>query len=80
LKTRGIDDVSKIKFEDENGQIEERSWDSLSREEKFNILNTPLEIPQENRVIDNNNELSEEEIQLINEIRQTNLTPSQYVQ
>jgi len=42
LKTRGIDDASKIKFEDDNGNIEEKSWNSLTKEEKFNILNTPL--------------------------------------
>ena len=42
LKSRGIDDPSKIKFEDDNGNIEERDWNSLSKEEKFNILNTPL--------------------------------------
>jgi len=29
-------------FEGDNG-IEERSWDSLSKEEKFNILNTPTD-------------------------------------
>jgi len=43
LKTRGIDDPSKIQFEDDNGNIEEKDWNSLSKEEKFNILNTPLE-------------------------------------
>jgi hypothetical protein len=42
LKTRGIDDISKIKFEDDNGNIEEKDWKSLTKEEKFNILNTPL--------------------------------------
>ena len=75
LKTRGIDDTSKIKFEDDNGNIEERSWDSLTREEKFNILNTPLsyEEPQDDN-------LSDEEIQLLNEIRRNNMTPSQYLQ
>lgn len=75
LKTRGIDDASKIKFEDEQGNIEERSWDSLSNEEKLNILNTPVE--QQEQVSD---QLSDEEIQLLNSIRQSNLTPSQYLQ
>jgi len=42
LKSRGISDIQKIKFEDENGSIEERSWNDLSKEEKLNILNTPL--------------------------------------
>ena len=76
LKTRGIDDASKIKFEDEQGNIEERSWDSLSKEEKLNILNTPVEQQQE-QISD---QLSDEEIQLLNSIRQSNLTPSQYLQ
>lgn len=77
LKTKGIDDISKIKFEDENGNIEERSWDSLTREEQFNILNTPLE-PQ---AVDNSNsDLSDEEIQFLNQLRQNNMTPTQYIQ
>ena len=75
LKTRGIDDISKIKFEDESGNIEEKDWNSLTKEEKFNILNTPLEIPDNNQV-----DLSDEEIQLLNTIRQSNLTPSQYIE
>jgi hypothetical protein len=42
LKSKGIDDMSRIKFEGENNQIIERDWKDLSKEEKFNILNTPL--------------------------------------
>lgn len=75
LKTRGINDISKIKFEDDNGDIEEKSWDSLTREEKFNILNTP--ITQETN---DNDDLTDEEIQLITQIRQSNMTPSQYLE
>ena len=75
LKTRGIDDISKIKFEDDNGDIEEKSWDSLTNEEKINILNTPLDTKQ-----DNSNNLTDEEIQLLNQIRQSNLTPSKYIE
>lgn len=76
LKTKGIEDLSKIKFEDENGNIEERSWKSLTREEQFNILNTPLVEPRE----DNQNNFTDEELALINEIRNANLTPEQYIQ
>jgi len=43
LKSRGIDDPSKIKFEDENDQLIERDWKDLTKEEKLNILNMPLE-------------------------------------
>ena len=74
LKTKGINDISKIKFEDEQGNIEERDWNSLSKEEKFNIFNTPLEQQK-----DNSQELSNEEVELLNRIRQSNLTPSEYI-
>lgn len=76
LKTKGIEDISKIKFDDGNGNIEEKDWNSLTKEEKFNILNTPLENYQE----DNQSDLSDEEIELLNTIRRSNLTPSQYIQ
>lgn len=79
LKTRGIDDISKIKFEDDNGNIEERDWNSLSKEEKINILNTPLDNTDSSQ---NNIEeyLSPEEIQFLSELRKNNLTPEQFVQ
>lgn len=76
LKTRGIDDINKIKFEGDNGDIEERAWDSLTKEEKFNILNTPLSNENE----DNQDlGLTDEEIQLLDTIRKSNLTPTQYI-
>lgn len=75
LKTRGIDDMSKIMFEDDDNQIIERNWNDLSKEEKINILNTPLELPQDKM----ENNLSDEEIELLNSIRKNNMTPSQYV-
>ena len=74
LKSKGIDDPSKIKFEDDNNQIIERNWNDLSKEEKFNILNTPLTQPE-----DNGNDLSDEEIELLNQIRTSNLTPTEYI-
>jgi len=74
LKSRGIDDSDKINFENDNGEIETRSWKDLSKEEKINILNTPL---QQNEVT---NDFSDEELQLINLIRENNLTPSQYLE
>ena len=57
LRTRGIDDLEKINFEDDEGQLIERSWNDLSKEEKLNILNTPLE--QTTEYVDNSNSLSE---------------------
>ena len=43
LRSKGIDDMSRIKFEDENNNIVERNWNDLSREEQLNIMNTPLD-------------------------------------
>ena len=71
LKLRGISDPNKIKFEDETGAIVERPWDSLSREEQINIL---LEQNQ-----DNSNSLDDSEIALINMIRESGLTPENYI-
>ena len=69
LKSKGIDDPDKIKFENDNGEIEERSWNDLNREEQINILNTPLPTQQTINYIDESNSLSEDEINLINSIR-----------
>ena len=77
LKTRGIDDLEKINFQDDDGNISERSWNDLSKEEKINILNMPLETQQQ---VDNENDLTEEEISLLSQIRQSNMTPSEYIQ
>ena len=76
LKTRGIDDLNKINFQDDEGNITERSWNDLTNEEKINILNMPLETEQG----DNQNDLTEEEINLLSQIRQSNMTPSEYLQ
>ena len=76
LKTRGIDDLNNINFEDDNGQLVQRSWNDLSNEEKINILNMPLEEPH----VDNDNGLTEDEINLLTQIRQSNLSPQEYLQ
>lgn len=71
LRLKGIKDPQKIKFEDESGNITERSWDSLSKNEQLNILvNT-----EENT--DNN--LEDEEIELINNIRESGLSVQDYL-
>ena len=75
LKTRGIDDLNKINFQDDDGNITERSWNDLSNEEKINILNMPLETQ---KVEDNG--LTDEEIALLSQIRQSNMTPTEYLQ
>lgn len=76
LKTRGIDDIQKINFEDDDGQLIERSWNDLSKEEKINILNTPLE------TVDNTQEdngLTNEEINFINQVRQSGVSIQDYL-
>ena len=73
LKSKGIEDKSKIKFEDENGDISEVNWDSLSNEEKLNMLNTEPDSSQ-------THELDDSEIELINSIRESGLTPSEYLE
>ena len=72
LKSKGIEDMSKIKFEDEEGTIEEKDWDSLSNEEKLNILSYSDQ--------DLDIDLDDDEVQLINAIRQSRLTPAEYIQ
>lgn len=72
LRLKGIDDLDKIKFEDETGAIIERPWDTLSREEQINIL-ANQEYPEQQ-------ELHESEIQLINSIRESGLSTEEYLQ
>lgn len=72
LKSRGIEDMSKIKFEDEDGTVEEKDWNSLSNEEKLNILSYSNQ--------DSDTDLDDNEVQLINAIRNSGLTPAEYIQ
>lgn len=72
LKSRGIEDASKIKFENENGEIEELDWASLTTEDKLNILNSSVE--------DAEDSLDASEIELINAIRDSKLSPSEYIE
>jgi hypothetical protein len=71
LKSKGIDDRSKIKFEDEDGDIREISWDSLSNEDKLNILNS-----SDN---EQDSDLDDTEVELINAIRESGMTPAEYL-
>lgn len=71
LKQIGISDPSKIKFENDEGEIEEVSWDSLSAEEKMNIL-TP-------EASDPNFGLEDPEINFINLLRDAGITPEEYI-
>lgn len=74
LKLRGISNPDKIKFEDESGAITERSWDSLTKEEQINILADQREDQR------TNNDLAEDEIELINAIRNSGMSVQDYIQ
>lgn len=74
LKLRGISNPDKIKFEDESGAITERSWDSLTKEEQINILADQREHQE------TTNELAEDEIELINAIRNSGMSVQDYMQ
>lgn len=74
LKLRGISNPDKIKFEDESGAITERSWDSLTKEEQINILADQREDQG------TNNDLAEDEIELINSIRNSGMSVQNYIQ
>ena len=75
LKLRGIDDPDKILFQDDSGAVVTRSWDSLSREEQINILGDIKE--QQDQP---NNELENDEINLINAIRNSGMDVNSYLQ
>ena len=71
LTLQGIADMNKIKFEDESGAVVEKAWNTLSNNEKLMILSH-----QE----DPDTSLDEAEIELINQIRESGMTPDQYIQ
>lgn len=71
LKIRGIKDPSKIKFEDMTGAVVERSWDELSREEQLNII-----VGDQNA---EENEISDDEVALINAIRKSGSSVEDYL-
>lgn len=72
LRVKGISDPSKIKFEDEGGNIIERSWDSLSREEQIEIL-TQSEPSSDFDILD-------DEKALLEDIRKSGLSVKDYFQ
>lgn len=71
LTLQGISDMNKIKFEDESGAVVEKAWNTLSNNEKLMILSH-----QE----DPDTSLDNAEIELINQIRESGMTPDQYIQ
>jgi hypothetical protein len=71
LLSKGILDPSKIKYENENGEIEERNWNDLDDDNKFNILS--------HNDLDEDYGLSDDEIDLINLIRSKGLTSDEFI-
>lgn len=67
----GISDPTKIKYETEDGLINEQDWNELSSEEQFNILKSFHQNPEY--------DLDSSEINLINSIRRSKLTPAEYI-
>ncbi len=68
LKSKGIADPTKIQFENENGEIEDVDFNSLSREEQMTMLQE-LTAP----------DLSEHEVGVINYLRQNKVTFDQVI-
>ena len=71
LKSRGIEDISKIKYEGEDGEEEEIDWNTLDSSEKLSILNQLNSGPE--------TDLDDSELQLINAIRSSRMSPSEYL-
>ena len=72
LRSRGIEDKSRVKFETEDGNIEEVDWDQLSNDDKLNIINSSNESIEDG--------LDDSEKQLLSAIRNSGMTPAEYLQ
>lgn len=70
LKSKGIDARS-VKFENEDGDLEEIDFNDLSTSEKLQILNSGNEQHDDN-------DLSDDEIELLNQIRRNNWSVEDY--
>lgn len=73
LRSKGISDPTKIKFEGDNGELEELNFNDLSLEEQVAILT-------QQETEDTKDEYSEAEVALIQKLRENKLTPSEYEQ
>lgn len=72
LRAKGIEDPNQIKFEDEDGNIQARPWNQLTKEEQFNILNDTTPTATD--------DLDDDEISLINQLRLSRMSPDEFVQ
>lgn len=72
LQSRGIKDRDKINLiNDETGEVEETRWDDIPDDVKLNIINSTTE--------EDDNDLDNDEIELINMIRESKLSPKEYL-
>lgn len=76
LADNGIKDPTRIKFVGDNDQVVEKPWTSLTREDKLNILRSGY-TPEETVV--SSSDYSDEEVELINKIRESRQSPAQYL-
>lgn len=80
LKTIGISDANNIKFENEDGTVENRSWSDLSEDEKLGILKTPNTQNTVQQVVDPAEDLDDSEVNFLNYLRSNNISPEEYTQ
>lgn len=73
LKDRGIEDKSQIQFE-EDGVIKNVNWDDLTDQDKLNIIRTSSPVQKSN-----SDDLDQAELSLINHIRESGMSPSEYI-
>lgn len=78
LEVIGIKDPEKIKFEDDKGEVTEKSWKDLTEEEKLNILKTP-NVKYKDVSDASTYGLDDSETQFINYLRENNLSPDEYI-
>lgn len=71
LKSKGIVDPSAIKQVDDNGNVQEVDFNKLSKEEQLGILGSSD--------LDNNYGLENDEVQLINTLRDNSLSVKDYI-
>ena len=76
LKSKGIADPEKIKFQEEDGQEVTRAWKDLTKEEQMNIITGSVTEPAATAAP--TDEYTDEEKQFIAYLRSNGLTPTQY--
>lgn len=77
LREKGIEDKSRVKFANDYGQIEERDWNTLSKQEQLEILSNQEDEYENIPTLEE--QMDDDEIALINEIRRSNMTPGEYL-